>query len=472
MFDREFDDEYLEDMSGLVERYEKMVRDNEKRFFEESSLEQLIEYYEDNNNLERALEVAEVGIEQHPLSSSFLVKKAQLLFDMKQFSMSLELLDKAAVLDPKDINIFLLRADIYMWLNDFKKAISSIHDFMLIADKEELPDLYLELADIYEEWGKYWEVFDCLKQTLELDLKNEEALNRMWFCVEFTGKYEESIDLHNKIIDEDPYSYLAWFNLAHAYSGIGLFEKAIEAFEFALAINENYEYAYKDAADIYFRLKQYEKAAEYYMKVAAIAKPYKELYFSTGECYEKMKELNKARYYYRKALMLDPYFDVALYKIGLTYQHEAKNDNALASFEKAYKLNPKVADYLIALANTHRASGNLDKAASLFRKALAERNAKKTTWIEAAFTFFEALEYREAFDTLDDAAAIYEKNAEFYFIKAALYYQVGNRNEAFLNLETGLIKDWKRHKSIFNITPYMKNDNVVLQLIEQYKKRK
>jgi tetratricopeptide (TPR) repeat protein len=253
---------------------------------------------------------------------------------------------------------------------------------------------------------------------------------------------------------------------------LGLYEKAIEAFEFALVINEKFEYAYKDAADIYFRLKQYEKAAEYYLKVPVVAKPYKEIYYSAGECYEKLKDWNKARYYYRKALMLDPYFDAALFKIGLSYQHEDKIENALASFEKAYKLNPKVADYLLALAKTHRQSGNIDKATSLFRKALTERNAKKSTWIEAALTFFEALEYREAFDTLEDAAAIYEKNAEFFFIKAALYYQVGNRNEAFLNLETGLIKEWKRYKSIFNITPYMKQDAVVLQLIEQYKKKK
>jgi tetratricopeptide (TPR) repeat protein len=471
MFDREHDDEFLEDVNGLVERYEKMLRNNEHRFFEETSLEQLIDYYEDNNNLKRALQVAEIAIEQHPYSSAFLVKKAQLLFDLKQFSIALELLDKAAILDPQDINIFLLKADIFMWLNDFKKAISTIHEFMRKADKEDIPDLYLELADIYEEWGKYWEVFDCLKQTLEIDRKNEEALNRMWFCVEFTGKYEDSIELHNKIIDEDPYSYIAWFNLAHAYSGLGLFEKAIEAFEFALAINEDYEYAYKDAADIYFRLKQYEKAAEYYLKVASIAKPYKELFYCTGESYEKLKDLNKARYYYRKALMLDPYFDAALYKIGLSYQAENKNENAVASFEKAHKLNPKSTDYVIALAKSYRISGKIEKAAALFRKAIAERNAKKSTWIEAALTFFEALEYREAFETLDDAAVIYEKNAEFYFIKAALYYQVGNRNEAFLNLETGLIKDWKRFKAIFNITPYMKQDATVLHLIEQYKKK-
>lgn len=469
MQNNDFEEGYGEDVSGLVSSYEKMLRNNESRFFEESSLEQLIEYYEDNNNFKRAMAVVEIAIEQHPFSSSFLVKKAQLLFDDKQFNVALDLLDKATVLDPQDINIFLLKADIYMWLNNFKKAIEIIEEYMKVANEEDLPDLYLELADIYEEWGKYWEVFDNLKKTLELDLKNEEALNRLWFCVEFTGKYDESVELHNKIIDEDPYSYLAWFNLAHAYSGLSLYEKALEAFEFAIVINENYEYAHKDAGDIYFKLKQYEKAAEYYLKVAIIAKPYKELYFNVGECYEKMKDLSKARYYYRKAVSIDPYFDAAIYKTGFTYEKESKFDNALAAYEKAHKLNPRIAEYIVGLARMQKNCNHLDKAVALFRKAITDKNARKTTWIAAAKTFFEAEEYREAIDTLEDAAHIFDKNAELYFIKSAFYFLVGNKNEAYLNLETGLIKDYKKHKIILSVAPVMQQDTTILQLIEQYK---
>src|SRR5690606_2498914 len=189
----------------------------------------------------------------------------------------------------------------------------TIEDFMQTASVQDLPDLYLELADIYEEREMYDEVFENLNKALELEPENEEALNRMWFCVEFTERYEESILLHTKLIDDKPYSYLAWFNLAHAYSGIGLFEKAIEAFEFALAINEDYEYAYKDAADIYFKMKRYEKAAEYYLKAAEISKPYKELFVCAGECYYKMKDYVRARQYFRKATGIDPYFDIAFY---------------------------------------------------------------------------------------------------------------------------------------------------------------
>lgn len=465
-----FDDHTHQDFTDLIARYEEMIHNNEKVFFDENTFSQLIDYYEDISNFEIALRVTELAIEQYPYSPIYLIKKAQFLFDLRQFDQALIELEQALVLDPLEITAILLKADIFTWLGNYTEAIQIIEEFITISDKEDIPDLYLELADIYEEWGKYDEVFNCMKKTLNINFDNQEALNRIWFCVEFTGKYDESIILHNQIIDKDAYSNIAWFNLAHAYSGLGLFEKAIDAFEMAIAINDEFEYAYKDAADIYFRQKKYLKAADYYLKITTICKPYKELYINIGDCYDKLNEPNKSRSYYRKALTIDPYSDVALFKIGLAYFKEKKYENALNSFEKAYKLNNRPADYLRYLAQTYRQLEHGDKAMLFYKKLITHHQPKKSVWVEAATVFFECLEYRLAFDTLESAAKLYINNAEFYYIKSAWYYQIGNRNEALLNLEIGLMKNWKKFKTIFKHTAYMKEDPIILHLIEQYKK--
>lgn len=60
----------------------------------------------------------------------------------------------------------------------------------------------------------------------------------MWYCVELAGKQDESVELHKAILDENPYSYLAWHNLGNAYYDMGYFEKSIEAYEFVVTINE------------------------------------------------------------------------------------------------------------------------------------------------------------------------------------------------------------------------------------------
>ncbi|MFM9469874.1 hypothetical protein ACKI1K_45080, partial [Streptomyces scabiei] len=88
-----------------------------------------------------------------------------------------------------------------------------------------------ELADVYDDYEQFEKVFDCLKMILEEDPNNDEALYKICFWADFTGRYEESIKLHQKIIDEYPYNEIAWFNLGAAFQGLKLYEKALDAYE-------------------------------------------------------------------------------------------------------------------------------------------------------------------------------------------------------------------------------------------------
>ena len=55
---------------------------------------------------------------------------------------------------------------------------------------------------------------------------------------------------------------MAWFNLAAAYQGLKLYEKAIDAYLYAIAIEEKFDYAYRNMGDAYIRLRKYKEAIE------------------------------------------------------------------------------------------------------------------------------------------------------------------------------------------------------------------
>lgn len=470
MYERNFEEYEREDVTELIEHYERMVKDNSNYFFEEASFDQIIEYYEEKLDTKNALAVVDRALEQHPYAAGFLVKKAHILFELKRLDEAMDLLDKAEALDGGDVSLYLLRCDIYTWQGKYNKALRSIQMAMEIADKDEKADLYLELADVYEEWEKYDEVFDCLVRALEIDPENEEALNRLWFCVEFTEKFEQSIQFHKEFIDNHPYSYLAWFNLAHAYAGLDLYEKAVEAFEFVIAINEEYEHAYKDCGEVLFRMEEYEKAADYLLQASLIAKPYKELYYSLGECFERMKNYNRARYYYRKATNLDPYFADAFHRIGYCYEEEERFDAAITAYERANRLEKNNADYVVSLGFVHFNMDQFDKSIEFFRKAVEMEGDVEENWEMLSRAYFEAAEYREALTVLEKALLLFEANAVFFYMKAAFYYQIGNRNEALVNMERALLQDFDSHDLMWEITPYMEHDDTVANLIEQYRK--
>ncbi|MEI9942665.1 MAG: hypothetical protein WDN26_00435 [Chitinophagaceae bacterium] len=155
------------------------------------------------------------------------------------------MLDRASLFDNNDINVYILKTDAYLALDEQEKAVILLEEALHIFEGEEKIELLFELADVYDDYEEFDKVFDCLKMILELDPNNEEALYKICFWTDFTGRSEESIRLHQQIIDDFPYSELAWFNLAAAYQGLKLYEKAIDAYLYAVAIEEKFDYAYR-----------------------------------------------------------------------------------------------------------------------------------------------------------------------------------------------------------------------------------
>ena len=454
----------------LVRQYEDAVKSRQKFFFEEENYEQLIQFYQDNREYNKALRAIDSALEQHSFSSYFFTKKAEIYANQKRFADALNILEISESLDPADINIFLIRSDIHLWEGRHQEAQDEVKYALAIStDKLDKCELYLELADIFEDQEKYIEVVDSLKNALLMDPLSEEGLNRFWFCTELTGQFEDSIKFHEELIDQNPYSHLAWFNLGHAFAGIMEYEKSLDAFGYVIAIDENFDAAYICSGDVLYNMSRYEEAISFYLDAINIGKPNKELYLKTAECFDKLLDFAKSRTYLRKAITVDPYFDEAFYHIGETYRMEEKWGKAVSFFERAVKLNKENVDYLAALADAYMYVGEGEKAVELFERILQLDTQTKQNWINLATAYFNVENFRKAFQVLNEAEHKYEENADIFYIKSVFYHQVGNRHEALINLERGLLTNFEEHKVIFEMDESLLNDVAVMQVIEQYR---
>ena len=169
-----------------------------------------------------------------------------------------------------------------------KMLLILLEEVLSFFQNDEKIDLLFELADVYDDYEEFDKVFDCLCLILELEPANEEALYKICFWTDFTGRNEESIRLHQKLIDDQPYSELAWFNLGSAYQGLKLYEKAIDAYQYAVVINEKFDYAYRNIGDAYIRLRKYKEAIEVLEKVGEITRPEEVIYEAIGHCYHRL----------------------------------------------------------------------------------------------------------------------------------------------------------------------------------------
>lgn len=470
MEDNEFREPSESDLMELISQYEEAQKGKRKVFFEEENYDQIIQFYHDNREYTKALKVADVALEQYPFSSFFYTKKAEILAYQRRFDDALPFLDEAERLDPTDINLFLIRADIFLWQGKHKDAMDVIEHAMSIAtEKEDRCELFLETADVWEDQEKYAEVINCLKNALREDPMCEEALNRLWFCTELTEGFEDSIKFHEWLIDESPYSYLAWFNLGHAQAGLGLYEKSIESFGFVIAISEEFEPAYISTGDIHFLMENYNDALKSYLDAIKISKPNKEVYLKVAACYEKVSEFTRSRTYLRKAIGVDPYYDEAFYRIGETYRLEDNWPKAISSYERAVKLSKENVEYLASLADAYLSVEDGVAALEVFERIFQLDPQSKQNWINLATAYFNVNDYRKTFQVLNEAELKYEASADIFYIKAVFYYRVGNRHEALLNLERGLLTDFDQHTLVFEMDETLLDDQTFLQAIEQYR---
>lgn len=470
MEENEFMEPGFGEIVDLVKKYEDSVKESEQVFLHEEHYEQIINFYQDNREQNKALKVIESALEQYSFSSFFYTKKAEILANQKHFEEALYALDEAEKLDPNDINIFLIRADVALWEGKHEDAIAQVDYALTIASEaEDKCELHLEYADIYEDLEKYDKVVTALENALRYNPMSEEGLNRYWFCTELTEKFEESIKFHEQLIEQSPYSYLAWFNLGHAYAGLARYEKSLDAFSYVIAINDVFDAAYICSADVLYNMARYDEALAYYLDAIKLSKPNKELYLKTAECYEKLNEFAKSRAYLRKSITVDPYFDEAFFRIGETYRLEEKWPKAISSFERAVKLSKDNTDYLAALADAYMSTGEGELALSIFERIFQLDIQAKQNWINLATAYFNVEDFRKAFQVLNEAEAKFENSADIYYIKSVFYIQAGNRHEGLLNLERGLLVNFDEHTLIFEMDDSLLDDEAILQVIEQYR---
>src|SRR5258705_4348410 len=369
-----------EKLRELLKQYENLKNGRHHSFLEEDAFEKIIDYYHEKEDLLKAMEAATSGCEQYPYSSMLLIKKADILLANRRYKDALVILEKATLLDSNDISLYILKPDAYLALDQQEKAVALLEEALTLFEGEEKLELLFELADVYDDYEDFDKVFDCLKMILEDDPNNEEALYKICFWTDFTGRNEESIRLHQQIIDEYPYNELAWFNLAAAYQGIKLYEKSIDAYQYAITIDEKFNYAYRNMGDAYIRLRKYKEAIEALEKVTELAKPEDVIYEAIGHCYDRLKNYAQARFYYRKAAHLNQEDSKLFYKIACTYFNEGQWQRCMKQLKHAMKIHRMQPEYNLLMGECKVQLESFKEAIQYFSTVVRIRPRNVAGW--------------------------------------------------------------------------------------------
>lgn len=392
-----------DDISRLLARYLSMQEEGKEAYFDADEIEQLLDSFEESDDYTLYDGVLSLGMKLHPNHTGLLTRQCKLLVFNEQFEEALIRIDILSGTPEPELD--LLRIECLCSLDRYKEA-RAYTEKLIAEDCEHLEDVFEYIAPIMGELGMHKEALDFIRRGQEFFPDNIELKEELCYNLESNGDVKEAIEVCNDLIDNNPYSFDDWATLGRLYSIEGEYDKAIEAFDFAITcddtdneihilkafclfMNENYQKAievYEELltdpdstyrvkpllAECYLKLEDFETAYQLLRDTLDKNTQYEEpaSYINYLLCCAKTNRLDEEEAILDKALQLFPNHINLLYLKALYYADLGNDALAIKTLQDILLHIDPSEEYITGLADTHFQLANLLLKKSCYKEAL------------------------------------------------------------------------------------------------------
>ncbi|RHJ87645.1 CDC27 family protein [Parabacteroides sp. AM08-6] len=402
-----------EEILRLLQRYLSSHKEGKDAYFDADEIDELLDSFEESEDYTYYEEVLALGLRLHPGNTDLQIRKCKFFIYEEEYESALALIETIAETENMDLDI--LRLECYCMLDAYDQAIE--YTEKLIHDGcNYLESIFEYISPILNDAEMYKEAQDYITRGLKLFPKNLVLKDELCFVLEVEGYTKQAIEICNELIDKNPYSYDYWSTLGRLYSMNAEYEKAIEAFDFALTCDDSEDEIKILKAFCLYMNENYEKAIEVYNEIPINEENSQRIIPLLAECYIKLEDYPKAY-----TLLTDivtkkgKLEDVNTY---ITYIRSCAemgyNEEASKMLLKAYELYPNNIRILSLLALAYIEQGCDKEAMEITDRlffALDESDEKKTEDFES---LFHAGRYLYMKGEIDKAIEYYTKVFEVH----------------------------------------------------------
>lgn len=457
-------------LEALVNKFETQLKDQEKPLFKKSELLLLADYFEFERFPDKALEVINFGISQFTKSPELQVRKTRLLIYNSYLHQAIEMLErkKARGLNPSQRNLLYAEILIVQGKHSEAKSVIAALKFQYSKTRKILSDVFFLDALLYEKMGDFEHSFRALEMALRINPKHKDAKGKLWMSMELSKEFKTGIELSQYLIEQDHYSCMSWFSLAHAYYANFEYKKALEAFEFCIMINEDFESAYIDIAEVCLLLGLYHDASNYLKTVVdKFQIREQDILIMYGESLLRAGEPRASRKILQECKLIDSFDPDVLFLIGETYRVEMN----LAAAIRQYHIVLKIESYR---EDVHRSLGKCYFMQTEFR--LAEKHFKKAincnpedpdSRTQLASYYFNIGELDSAEHVLTLANEEIDNVKLLYHYSAILMLQ-DKEEQALKVIGDALQLDFNSHEEVYEFAPELIINKKIEAIINYY----
>ncbi len=447
----------------LIERFEEMVSLGEEYFFDVENFEHISDYYIQFGKDKRALESLNIGLNQHPLSSELLIRRAQVYLDMTDLDKADSDLLLVEKIDPQHPDALIGRAEWLSKKGQHNKAIQKLKQAgKAMGTFEEVNPMiaseYLEVAD-YRRAAEYF------KRVLMNDYDDGSALFSLSFCYDMLDESDELVSFLKTYIDANPYSELAWHQLGLVYQKNKQYESAIESFDFACVIDDYFSAAHYEKARAFEMLGNHEEAIKIYKSLVEIEDFNAYAYLRMGVAYQSMGDYKEAKRYLTKAYNDDPELDEVVIKMITLHEELEEWREALYYAKRLIDIHNTIA-HRFYYALLSQKAGLLEDAAEMLIEMMDMNDCPAEVYMLYADIIMEWDDIDESIDMLFEASQLFPENPQIHLRLGVLLFETNDIDQSVHHFSEAIKLDDEMAFYFFEDFPELANHKLISQLLK------
>ncbi len=455
------------DLQEILGRFENMLNQLEAYFFDVHEFESIIDHYLDTNHFTKAIDAVHYGINQHPGSTTLLIKEAQVYAEEGESAKALKMINSLEKIEESNNEVYMLKGMILNQLGKVKEAEVAFEKALELS-YENLEDILYDIALSFEYINQYKIALGYLEKAYKRNPERLIILYDLAYCHDRLHDFDRSIKYYEIYLDREPFSENVWYNLGLLYFKKENFNKAVECYDFAIAINDQYSSAIFNKANSQANLGEYEAASQTYKECILLEPENVLAHCYLGESLEKLENYREAIEWYQKSTEIDPSYSEGWYGIAVCYLFLKLYNDALFYVSKAISKDEENPDFWFTLGNVHAHLGSHTDAIKAYSRTIELDPYDDEAWLNLAHLNFMQGETGKAITVLKDSYSYTFDIPIINFHLAGYHYIIDKSDQALKFFEKGLKLDYTEYKTAGKISPELMEDPLYSDLMEKY----
>ncbi len=299
-----------DDISPLLQRYLSARQSEKEPYFDADEIDELLNSFEESEDYTYYDELLGLGMKLHPGNTDLQLKYCKQLIFNEDYNQALALIDTFGETDNPDPE--MLRLECFCALGHYFEKVVPYVENRIAANYEFTENIFEYLASLLNDLDLLHEADHLINWGLCLYPDNLLLKDEFCFTLEAENKIPEAIKVCNELIDKNPFSFDYWFALGRLYALSTEYEKAIDAFDFALTCEDTSKELKLLRAYCLYMNESYELAIEAYEELQA----------------------NDAIYTYIQPILADCHTELGHFEKGYSILHELYEKDAKVMYEE------------------------------------------------------------------------------------------------------------------------------------------